>query len=481
MRVLFVTSFPYAIEPLGVMTLLAICKRAGHTTRLAILKKDCLERLVSEFRPDVVAYSTATSDVDTFQAADEHLRANMPRHGKRPFRVMGGPHPTYTPSVLDEFELDAICQGDGDHALPELLRRIETGAHLDDVPNIALTSQGAGSKELVDDLDSLPFPDRTTYYEKVPYCRSSGMRSVLTGRGCPYTCSYCFNSAYRKLFQGCGPIIRRRSVENVLAELEYLKREFPPVRLVRFSDDTFAYRVDPWLEEFCEKYPARIDVPFYCLMRPDTLTEDVARLLAGAGCRAVGMSIEAGSERLRNEVLERRISDETIRHSFEMARRHGLRTYASAMVGIPGGKIEDDYCSLDLARSIRPSAQVFPICTPYRGTRLWEAAVQKGYLDPAVDPRNMLGQKSPLQCFTEREKATQLRLCYLGPMYCHAPRPLAALVRAAIKLPVPHSIAHLAGATYMAYRIATRIFPEAIPRTPGAILRIVVDTIRYLS
>jgi radical SAM superfamily enzyme YgiQ (UPF0313 family) len=481
MKILFATSFPYAIEPLGVMTLLAICKKAGHTTRLAILKKDYLERSVNEFHPDVIAYSTATSDVHIFDAAEDRLRERISRHGKRPFRIMGGPHPTYTPTVLDELELDAICQGDGEHALPELLRRIETGERLDGIPNIALTSQGARRRELVDDLDSLPFPDRATYYEKVPYCRSSGMRSVMTGRGCPYACSYCFNSAYRKLFQGCGPIMRRRSVENVLAEIEYLKREFPPVRLIRFSDDTFAYRVDPWLEEFCEKYPARIGVPFYCLMRPDTLTEDAARLLAAAGCRAVGMSIESGSERLRNEILERRIPDAVVRHAFDVARRYGLRTYASTMVAIPGGTIEDDFGSLEFARNIRPSAPIFPICTPYRGTRLWEMAAAKGYLDPAADPRNMLGQKSALRCFTEREKAIHMRIYYLGPMYCNAPSVLAPLVRAAIKAPVPLSIAHLAGATYMAYRIATRIFPEAIPRRPEAIFRIVVDTIRYLS
>jgi len=488
MKILFAASIPFAIEPLGLMTLIAICKKADHEVQLAFLRKEEITKRVERFAPDVVAYSTSTADIRLFEEADKRLRDYLAREERNsqdrkrpPFRIMGGPHPTYTPAVIDALKLDAICQGDGDHALPELLRRLDAGQDLHGIPNIGLTADGAETKELVADLDDIPFADRDTYYQMVPYCRISGMRSIVTGRGCPYSCSYCFNHAFKELFEGCGRILRRRSVENVLEEIEYVRRYYPPLKLIRFSDDTFTHRVDAWLEEFCEKYPARIGAPFYCLMRPNTLTEDTAKLLAQAGCRAIGMSIESGSERLRGEVLHRPISDETIIHSFEVARKYKLRTYVSTMVAIPGSTLEDDFHSLEFSRSIQPSAAIFPICTPYRGTQLWKMAVDKGYLDKETDPVNKLGEATALTCFSPREKQTQLSICYLGPIYCAAPSFFRPILLRLIRANLPYPLVKFIGANYMIYRIATRVFTEGIPRTPRSFFRLVYETVRYLS
>ncbi len=482
MRILFVTSTPFLMEPLGAMMLMALCKKEGHETRLVVLGRHRLGQVAKSFRPDVIAYSASTGDMGSFKKADEAVRrAFPPSSASVPFRVMGGPHPTFSPEVLHEMELDAICQGDGDDALPELLRRLETGQSVEGIANIQ--ARGAAEpprRALTQDLDRLPFPARAAFYEAIPYYRSSGLRSFITGRGCPYKCTYCFNHAFNRMFKECGPVLRRRSVDNVLEEIEQVRRDFPPLRLVRFADDTFAHQADDWTREFADKYPRRIGVPFYCLMRSNTLTEETARLLARAGCQAIGMSIESGSEVLRNEVLHRGLTDNQVRNSFALAEQFGIRTYASTMLGIPGGRIEDDFDSLDFVRRMGPTAPIFTICTPYHGTDIWRKCVERGYVDESAPDAGRIGEAGTLRCFTPQERAIQQRACYLGPLYCTSPKWLAPAVMAAIRGPFPRVLARYAGFTYTACSTAIKIFPQAIPRNPMGLLRIGLDSVRHL-
>jgi radical SAM superfamily enzyme YgiQ (UPF0313 family) len=282
------------------------------------------------------------------------------------------------------------------------------------------------------------------------------------------------------MFEKCGPVLRRRSVDNVLEEIKQVGRDFPPLRLIRFADDTFVHHADDWIREFADKYPRQIGVPFYCLMRSNTLTGETARLLAQAGCRAIGMSIECGNEALRNDVLHRGLTDSQVRSSFALAEEYGIRTYASTMLGIPGGRIEDDYDSLDFVRRMGPTAPIFTICTPYHGTDIWRMCVEHGYVDESSQDAGRIGEAQTLRCFSPRERAIQERACYLGPLYCTAPKWLAPAVRAAIRGPFPRLMARYAGFTYTAWRTATRIFPQAIPRTPVGLLRIGLDSVRYL-
>ena len=115
MRILFVVADLYFSEPLGVMILSGVCKNAGHQTRLGILEKQDIAKVVEEFAPDVIAYSAMTPDEHLFIKADATVSSWAINNKRRVLRVMGGPHPTYFPEILQKMNLDAICAGDGEN------------------------------------------------------------------------------------------------------------------------------------------------------------------------------------------------------------------------------------------------------------------------------------------------------------------------------------------------------------------------------
>jgi len=481
MHVLFVLNIPYAIEPHGVMLLSSICKQAGHRVSLTLLKKQDLVEQVKTLQPDVVAYSVIGSELEAFAPADRKLRAYLEASGQRVFRIMGGPHPTFSPGILDELKLDAICQGDGERAFPALLERLEKGESLEGIPNIGLTGAGAKLREKLnsEELDRLPYADRDIYYDAVPYIPRTGLRSFMASRGCPYHCTFCYNHVYNRMFKECGPLLRRRSVDNLLSEVEHVVKHYPPVRFIRFFDDTFSLTVDDWLREFAEQYPKRIGIPFYCLMRPNTFTEEAARLLKAAGCYSISMAVEAGSEPIRNGILKRGLSDEEMRRAFDLARKYNIKTYGNTMVGIPGTTLEDDLNSLNFTRSLGLTVPTFSVCSPSRGTELADYAIEHGYLPPDADFLTRFSAMSPLNTYTLKEKKIQARIACLGTFYCTVPGFLLPFARALITGPIPLALAKKLGFSFAVFRIATRLFPHAIPKNPLTILQVAWDGIRY--
>jgi anaerobic magnesium-protoporphyrin IX monomethyl ester cyclase len=478
MRVLFVVSEVTYSEPLGVMQLSAVLKRAGHQTRMTVLKGHSPLEHVKSFRPDLLAYSTMSPDIGLFRYHDARVRETLNGGRSSVPRIMGGPHPTFFPQVLQELDLDAICIGEGDHAILRIVERLERGSGLDRIPNVLTRGGRDFEREIVRDLDSLPFLDRDIFYQAVPVYRSVGIRSVLTSHGCPYHCTYCFNHAFNEMFKGVGPILRRRSVDSVLAELKLLVRDYQPVRLIRFGDDTFVFKADEWLKEFVERYRAEIGVPFYCLMRSNTLTDEVARMLAYAGCRSVGMSLESGSEEVRNKILKRNLSDAVVRESFAVARKYGLKTFGNSMLGIPGTTVADDFHTVAVSRELKISVPTFGMFSPYPRTHLTDFAVQKGLLDPGNSDFQPYRRKTVLKGYTEEEKNIMLRLAYLGTFFCFLPDVCQPLMRIFVRLPLTGVYA-LANSFFMSYLLSTRIFPGTRPRSLFSMARHAWMATRY--
>ncbi|MGE5505889.1 MAG: B12-binding domain-containing radical SAM protein [Actinomycetota bacterium] len=479
MKILFVTSHLFFSEPLGVMLLSAIAKKKGHQTRLCVLTRQPMEEALREFEPDLVGYSTITANEHIFVEGDNQVKEYMHATGRKVWRIMGGPHATYFPEVLDKMGLDAIVVGHGDNALPAILDRIEAGRDFSGIPNVLASTSDTLIKEVVEDLDALPFLDRSLIYDFDPNLQQVGIRSFQTQRGCPYKCTYCFNHAYNRMFKGEGrKLFVRRSVDHLLAEIKYVRETFPEMRFLRFSDDVFAIRADAWLEEFAERYPREVGLPFYCLIRADGLVDDVGRLLKKAGCQSVSMSIETGVLEARNAVLKRNMPDEVLLNAYAVARKYGIYTHSNTMLGLPGTTLDQDFQSIAFARKAAPTAATFSVFCPFPRTELTEYAKMRGVLPDNFDYNNTYRNESVLTNYTAMERRIQLNLSYLGPIFCNLPDFMQPMLKPLASLPLP-SLYNFVGSIFNTYLLSFRIFRGARPNDPVSWIRNAWRAVNY--
>jgi anaerobic magnesium-protoporphyrin IX monomethyl ester cyclase len=381
MKILFLMKQPHQ-EPLGLGHLISAAKKSGHDAEMFLFDHagDAVRRSL-ESRPAAIAFSTMTGEHRLYLEINSYLKQKI-----QFISIFGGPHPTYSPEIIEQPGVDAVCRGEGETALVELLGHIENGKDYSETNNFHFKSGGEiirnAQSPLVADLDSLPFPDRGSFYQSEPL-RVSHLKSFITGRGCPFSCTYCFNHLYNELYRGLGPVVRRRSVDNVIDEVLDVKSRYP-LGMIQFMDDIFILR-PKWVEEFSEKFPARAGLPFFCNARAELVTPEIVRDLKRAGCHSVCIGIETGDEELRRRMLGRTQTNEQIRLAASLFRASGIKIMTTNMLGIPGGSLDSDLKTYRLNAECRVDYPWASLTYPYPGTRIHSMAMEMGLPVPDAD------------------------------------------------------------------------------------------------
>ncbi|MBE9531847.1 MAG: B12-binding domain-containing radical SAM protein [Proteobacteria bacterium] len=458
MKILFIIKDIEYIDPMGIMLLSALAKEDGHTTELCVLAEGKLSEIIESFKPDIAAFSAKTGEHKYYIAANDAVK----KIDKNIYTVIGGPHVTFFPDIIIKHPFDAICVGEGDDAWPELLSAVEAGTPVEDIPNIVTkknytTDMASVIRPRKRDLDTLPHLDRDLVYRSTRLGRFP-MRSFMAGRGCPYKCTYCFNHIYNKLYKGKGKLYSRFSVDRLCAELKELKDTYP-TQYIKFYDDIFVMKDDEWLDEFAEKYPREVGLPFHCLMRANLVTEPLLLKLKKAGLKSISMSIESGNAHIRDVLLKRNMSEEVMLDAFKLCKKHNIPTFSNTIFAIPGSSIKEDIEGLDLNIKAKVTFGEFPVFFPYPKTELGEYSIEHGYFDGDFDKLHMNYQTdSPLNCFSEKEKRMQVNLSLLATVCLLFPSLRNITVKLLIKLPLTKLYFIMYYFT-KAYLIKTKIYP----------------------
>ncbi|NLE76375.1 MAG: radical SAM protein, partial [Chloroflexi bacterium] len=399
---------------------------------------------------------------------NRRLRAVTPA-----FSAFGGPHATFFPEMIEEDDLvDGLCIGEGEEALVELADALQAGTWRPDVLNWHFRVNGEivrnPVRPYVADLDALPLPDRALVYDVDAATRGSKLKHFITSRGCPYDCTYCFNHALADIYRGKGRRVRQRSLDSVFAEINATRAEYP-LEFVGFLDDTFILFRE-WIDEFARRYPREIGLPFFCNVRANLVDQWIVDRLKAAGCASVGMGIETGDDRLRNEILKRNLTKEQVISSCQMFRQAGIQVITTNMVGLPTGGIREDWETVELNARCRPGYANAYIFQPYPRTQLGELARQNDLLEGDIDDIGLSAWDHSILKFPPDEKRQIENLQRLFGLAVEWPW-LIPLVRWMVKWP-RNPLFWWAYKLWKGYTIKTRIHPVKL--SPREAITIVI-------
>jgi radical SAM superfamily enzyme YgiQ (UPF0313 family) len=402
--------------PLGLASLSASLKQAGAEVRLfdtTFFQTD--ERSYEEHKvdslqmPRVEGEPLELSNQNMFEALHHELRSFRPSmvgitvveptfhlacrlievvRGEGIDVIAGGVFCTLNPQeVVNIPGIAGVCIGEGERAIVECCQRLSVGKGLRGIPNILTKDDVNQSIVMINspvELDSLPYAD-FSIFDKRAFLRAKDGRRYITAnveldRGCPYSCSFCSAPALKAVYKEHGSCYyRRKSPERVVRELADLCEKIRP-EYVNLCAETLLARPLEELEILSDLYVEKINLPFWCQTRPETVTDQKVSVLSRMGCHHIQMGVENGNEVFRSRVLNRDYSNMRVIDACESFRRAGLRFTTNNMIGLPGETRELIFETIDLNRALRPYNVKVYMFSPYRGTSLHNHCLKNGHI-----------------------------------------------------------------------------------------------------
>lgn len=375
--------------PLGIGYLASYIRQFGYSVKIfqPNLEESHdleLKELITTFNPFLVGISVMTP---SYPRAIEIC--NMIKTVNREIiTVLGGHHVSAVgKDVLEQSpNTDFSVIGEGEITLHELVQSFESDRpNYDKIKGLVWRDNSGNlhvneSRELINDIDSLPFPARDLVDMKQYRLHSYidfGKKSatMITTRGCPYKCAFC--SSWLTM----GARYRFRSVENIIKELKELVDN--GIDHIVFEDDTMALKRDR-IMAICDALMSMSNRPtWYCLTRVDTMDYELAKKFKAAGCKMVNFGIESGSPEVL-KMIGKKISLEKAVEAVKACKKAGLRTQCTFIIGFPIDTENTMDMTYKIAKKIDPTIAIFFPLTPYPGTKLYNE-----FLDSSMVPHSV--------------------------------------------------------------------------------------------
>jgi len=348
----------FSFYPINLLYLASALQAKGYSVKVVdpTAYKLTLENIlgiVAYERPKLIGITAMTPSIQSAVSMAKKLCIHAPL-------VLGGIHVSNDPEIIKRFPFfDYGVVGDGEEVLTEIL----TGKH----------KKGLVYGHILN-LDSLAFPDRSLvdiqkYRRPEQIKGESFFIDILTSRGCAYSCSFC--SIHKS-----GQAVRYRSAKNVCDEMEstyhLCNGNFT------FNDDCFTLNKKHVMTLGQEIIDRKLKIEFMASTRANCIDEEMMRMLKRMGCRNLCFGVESGSERIRNEVIGKKVSNKDIEDSVSLCRKHGITASLFLMAGLPTETKEDMKATAEIGPRVKADYIGVHQTTPYPNSRIYRQSIEEG-------------------------------------------------------------------------------------------------------
>lgn len=365
-------SIPHSIDtsvpPLGILYIASYIHKYSNDFEAIVIdvteKRLSLEQIKIELEridPFVIGITVMTPQLQGAVELARFLKNGLSTEKKI---FLGGPHISADKDFINRYNdlFDFAITGEGEKTFLESITKL---LKKETIPVLQ-------SGEVILDLDTIPFPDKTLINRP----KYSKHESMIFSRGCPYECYYCSRPAINKK-------IRYRTANNMIEEIKQVYK-FCDGK-IDFQDDTFTLNRKRVLELCEEIHKASLKLEWQCNTRIDLVDEELLHSMKNAGCSLIHFGIESGNENLRkNQIHKGNFSNEDIAVVFNLCRTYGIKIAGYFMIGHPG----ETKASLEETKKLILNSGVdlvgISIPTPFPGSELYEIAEKQGIINAKI-------------------------------------------------------------------------------------------------
>ena len=351
-----------------------------------------LQSFVSKTAPIFIGLSLMSSEYDCACDLSNYLK----KHFLSIPIIWGGIHPTIDQESCFPFA-DYVCVGEGEKVAIDVANAIVSGQNVNKVLSLCYREDGQMVKNPLsprfDNLDDIPFFDhvpKNSFLQKADgtisiidkkllrqEARYQGrMYELMTSRGCAFSCTYCCNNFLSQLYD--SKKIRRRSIDNIMAELVNAIEHNPEISVVHFQDDSFLACSRKYLEDFCVAYRNRIRTPFIIHTMPIYVTRDKLRLLNECGVSWLNMGLQSGSDRVNKDIYNRGSTKDHFLRAAELVKEFKIAGKYDVILDNPFENECDRIETIETLIQIpKPYLLEFYSLAYYPGTELYKKAIQE--------------------------------------------------------------------------------------------------------
>lgn len=408
--------------PLGILSLATTVKKlCGDRHQVDVM--DCQPQQLTYEQLDTYfsnnQYDLVGITAMTFTLIDVIMTTELvKRHQPRCKIVLGGPHVhIYPQETISLKHVDHVIQGEGEEAIIQYLESLEGQKNFSQVSGLVYSENGQtrnnGIAPKIENLDSIPYPDRTLlpieHYSSL-LARGNNITTTFTSRGCPYKCTFC-DRPMSPTISG----FRWRSARSVVDEMEECKAL--GISEIFIYDDTFSVRKDR-VYEICDEVLSRgLKITWDVRAHVNTLDASLLQAMKRAGCDRIHYGVEVGNDRML-KLIKKNTSVRRIKETFKLTRQAGIEALAYFIIGQQTETRSDINDTIQLAKDLKPDYCHFTIFCPYPATEIYEEGLSRGIIKEDVwrnfsrDPKP--GFELPVweENFTRQEFYELIVKCY---------------------------------------------------------------------